>query len=335
MNLITKRILISGAAGSIGSALTQTFLRMGAQVCAFDNSENGLFSIGQIHSEHVKMNKLKLFFGDIRDYNRLNNACANVDIIIHTAALKHVELSEYNVFDCVETNINGVKNIVSAAISNNVSKVLFTSSDKAVNPTSTMGTTKLLGEKIITAANGIVGTREIKFSSVRFGNVINSSGSIFEIFQKCKNENKPFPITHEDMSRFFITLKEAVNLILFSLEHMTGGEIFVKSMGAASIKTVARAIAGKEDIIYDIIGLKIGEKLFEELITTTEAKRAFKCKGHFIICPDLLQNFEISKVKSIIDSEKPVDLALQSKTKELDWHELKTMIATGDNELFN
>lgn len=283
-----KRVVITGAAGSIGSAVATYLLENDATVCALDNSEDGLFQFGKKNQEYINANKLKLFLGDIRDKGRLELAFEDANVVIHAAALKHVEMSELNVFDCINTNVNGVDNVVKAALSNNVEYVVFTSSDKAVNPSSTMGTSKLLGEKIISAANNIKGSRKCKFSSVRFGNVIKSNGSVLTIFKNNIKNDEPLSITDENMTRFFLTIKNAIELIDYAIKNMVGGEVFVKNMGSASILKLAEAFIGRSDFEYQIIGTKPGEKLYEELITDVESKRTFLKDGFFYILPELL-----------------------------------------------
>ena len=257
-------------------------------VCAFDQNEDGLFKLDQRYREEYAEN-LKLFVGNVRDESRLSKAMENVDVVFHCAALKHVYLSEYNPFEAMQTNIIGTNNVINASIAANVRKVVFTSSDKAVNPSSTMGATKLLGERLITAANHYSGRHNTKFSSVRFGNVLNTNGSVLHIFRKQIDENLPLTITSEDMSRFFITMSQAVDLCLDAAKTMVGGEIFVTSMGCCNIMSLAKAICNNKKFEYKIIGHKSGEKAFEELVTESEAGRT-KHKGNlYIIVPDTLE----------------------------------------------
>lgn len=284
MKLNKKRFLITGAAGTVGFAITKRLLKLGATVCAFDNSENDLFNLNKSLS---KINKnLRIFLGDIRNLDRLNKASTGVDYTIHCAALKHVEISEYNSFETILTNIIGVQNIIESAITNNVKKVLFTSSDKSVNPSSFMGTTKLLGEKLITAANKHKGKKQTIFSSVRFGNVLNSNGSIFKIFKNQIDKNLPLNVTSEKMSRYFLSIEQAVELCFFSLKEMIGGEIFIPKMQSFDIVTLARVMGGKNYPI-NYIKPKIGEKFYEELITESEIDRTIILKSHFVIIPEL------------------------------------------------
>jgi len=283
-----SRILVTGACGSVGSAIVEKLLLDGHTVCAYDQNENGLFILDQKFKSKYKDN-LRLFVGDIRDSNRLLRAFEGVEIVFHCAALKHVYLSEYNPFETMQTNIIGTNNLIDSAIKAKVAKVIFTSSDKAVNPSSTMGATKLLGERLITAANHYSGDHKTKFSTVRFGNVLNTNGSVLHIFKKQIKNNLPLTITSIDMSRFFITMSQAIELCFHAENRMIGGEIFVMSMGCCNIMSIAKALYGSNPIDYEIIGLKSGEKLFEELVTETEATRTvYDGNNFYTIIPDTL-----------------------------------------------
>ena len=237
---IMKRILVTGACGSIGSALVKKLINEKHTVCAFDNSEDGLFHLKNEYKEKETSSKLKIFIGDIRDQERLVQAMDKVDMVFHCAALKHVELSEYNPFEALQTNVNGTNNVVNAAIKCGVEKVIVTSSDKAVNPSSMMGATKLLAEKLAISANNIAGKDDIKISCVRFGNVWNTSGSVGPIFKNQVTQSKNITLTSPDMTRFFISIEDAIELCIKASEEMIGGEIFISDMGAASIGDLAK-----------------------------------------------------------------------------------------------
>ena len=320
------RILITGAAGTIGKALTQHYLKKEHVVCAFDNNEDGLFRLGREFLPVVGHEKLKLFVGDIRDERRLRYAFDSVDVVIHAAALKHVELSEYNVMDCVDTNVNGTRNVVCAAIDAKVKKVIFTSSDKAVNPTSTMGVTKLLGEKIVGDGNYLVGGKGTIFASVRFGNVLDSNGSVLTIFREKMRAGESFPITDLGMTRFYLTISDAVNLVSDAIENIDGGEIFIKNMGAASIYTLAQAVAGKENIDYHLIGAKPGEKLYEELTTQQEAERTIEHNGILKVLPEYKYCDQATGVPSNLENTFTCGKALSSEEVNLDWKQLRKLL---------
>lgn len=283
--LAPSRILVTGACGSVGVTLVERLLNDGHTVCAFDHSEDGLFRLDQKHIH--RQSQLRLFVGDIRDLGRLKHAMEEVQYVFHCAALKHVYLSEYNPFETMQTNIIGTNNVIQAALNTHVSRVIFTSSDKAVNPSSTMGASKLLGERIITAANHHVGKHDTKFAVVRFGNVLNSNGSVLQIFRQQIKEGKPLTITSTDMTRFFLSMQQAVDLCIETASRMCGGEIFVKNMGSCNIVTLARVITGDQrPFKYVEIGLKPGEKLYEELVTGVEAPRTVINANTYIILPE-------------------------------------------------
>jgi FlaA1/EpsC-like NDP-sugar epimerase len=297
------RILITGGVGTIGSELVKQLIENGEIiVCVFDNNEDGLFKLDQQYAKHPNRENLRIFLGDIRDSERVHRALEGVDEIYHCAALKHVYLSEYNPFDVIKTNIDGVSNIIHGAINQGVQKVVFTSSDKAVNPTSAMGASKLLGERLVIAANGQVGSSGTRFSCVRFGNVLNSKGSVLKIFEKQFAQKIPLTITSLDMTRYFITMSEAVELCLFANLNMLGGEIFISNMGATDILSLAKAYSKSSSIDYKVIGEKVGEKLYEELITEVELKRAIKFEGKYVVLPDFTSP-SFAEKKSIFDSK--------------------------------
>jgi UDP-N-acetylglucosamine 4,6-dehydratase/5-epimerase len=283
-----SRVLITGACGSVGTALVSCLLKEGHTVCAFDQSEDGLFRLDQKFKKSFGSN-LRSFLGNVRDVSRLSTAFEGVRFVIHCAALKHVYISEYNPFEAMQTNIEGVQNVIRAAITNNVEKVLLTSSDKAVNPTSTMGATKLLGERLFVAANHYSGIHNTRFSCVRFGNVLNSNGSVVKIFKKQIENGQPLTITSPRMTRFFISMDQAVDLCTSSLNKMVGGEVFVLSMGSADIMTIAKAVTNGKPFQHIEIGLKPGEKLYEELVTESEAPRT-ACDGVLnVILPETIE----------------------------------------------
>lgn len=282
-----SRILVTGACGSIGSELVCRLLGNGHTVCAYDQSEDGLFKLDQ-ELKDVAKGRLRPFLGNIRDEARLRRAFEGVRTVFHCAALKHVDIVEYNPFEAMQTNIEGTHNVIQAAVATNVERVIFTSSDKAVNPSSTMGASKLLGERLIIAANHYAGRHKTRFSCVRFGNVLNSNGSVLQIFKRQIENNRPLTITSANMTRFFISMDEAVQLCLYASVEMVGGEIFVLSMGSSDIITLAKVVCGKRPFNYVEIGAKAGEKLYEELVTESEAPRTAKIGHLYVVLPDTL-----------------------------------------------
>ncbi|WP_180143503.1 SDR family NAD(P)-dependent oxidoreductase [Desulfoluna butyratoxydans] len=278
-----SRVLVTGACGSVGSALVRRLVEDGHTVCALDQSEDGLFKLDQELGEVG--GRLRLFMGNVRDEDRLRRAMDGVEVVFHCAAMKHVYLSEYNPFEAMQTNIRGTQNVIEAALSVGVERVVLTSSDKAVNPTSTMGATKLLGERLFIAANHFVGAHKTKFACVRFGNVLNSNGSVLQIFKRQLDRNIPLTITSKDMTRFFLTMTDAVDLCIDASESMAGGEIFVRSMGSCDIMSLAKAVNGDRPFKYSEIGIKPGEKLYEELVTEEEAPRTVLVGSTYVVLP--------------------------------------------------
>ena len=323
-----SRILVTGASGSIGSALVQKLLEGNHVVCAFDHSEDGLFRLDQKFRIKYGEN-LKLFIGTIRDEGRLDKALEGVDVVFHCAALKHVYLSEYNPFEAMQTNIIGTNNLINSAIKANVDRVIFTSSDKAVNPSSTMGITKLLGERLVTAANHHLGDHRTKFSSVRFGNVLNTNGSVLHIFKNQLADKVPLTITSENMTRFFITMPQAIDLCLHAVDQMIGGEVFVMSMGCCSIMSIAKAICGDHEFEYKVIGQKAGEKSYEELVTETEVKRTLYKESFYIIIPEslnLMNPMIVKKYKDAFDNIPRLTEPLRSDKNMLNDNEVMYML---------
>jgi UDP-N-acetylglucosamine 4,6-dehydratase/5-epimerase len=281
-----SRVLITGACGSVGSALVRRMLKAGHTVCAFDQNEDGLFHLQQELQDGG--GRLRMFLGNIRDEDRLRRAMDGVDIVFHCAALKHVYFSEYNPFEAMQTNVVGTNNVIRASIAADVSKVILTSSDKAVNPTSTMGATKLLGERLFVAANHHTGKHRTRFACVRFGNVLNSNGSVLQIFRRQLDNGNPLTITSSKMTRFFLSMSQAVDLTIDAARRMIGGEIFVLSMGSCDIVSLARVVNGSKPFRFSEIGLKPGEKLYEDLVTEDEAPRTVRVDNMYVVLPSTM-----------------------------------------------
>ena len=291
---VNKVVLITGAAGSVGQELVRQLLGLNpAEVRALDNNETELFFLGERYRD---THELSVYLGDVRDESKLEEVCTGADIILHTAAFKHVGLSEYNPFDAVQTNILGVKSVIRAARRQGVERVLFTSSDKAVHPTNVMGTTKLIGERLITAANLTALNTGQRFASVRFGNVIGSRGSVIPIFAGQIRRGGPVTVTDPNMTRFFMTNEEAVRLVLEACAMTCGGEVFVTKMPVMRIVDLARAMTAllapmygwePHDIPIQFVGVRSGEKLYEELLTVEETVRVLETERMFAILPSL------------------------------------------------
>lgn len=291
---VNKVVLVTGAAGSVGQELVRQLLHLNpAEVRALDNNETELFFLGECYRE---THNLSVHLGDIRDIRKLENVCAGVNIIFHAAAFKHVGLSEYNPFEAVQTNILGVKNVIQVAMRQGVEKVIFTSSDKAVNPSNVMGTTKLIGERLVTAANIATLRSNQRFSSVRFGNVMGSRGSVIPIFAEQIRQGGPVTVTDANMTRFFMTNEEAIKLVLEAGVMSCGGEVFVTKMPVMRIVDLAQAMIAllapafaidPQKIPIKFIGGRSGEKLYEELLTAEEMSRALETERLFLILPAL------------------------------------------------
>ena len=260
-----------------------------------DNNETALFDLEQ----DLKSSKIRTFVGDIRDLQRLKMAFKDIDIIFHAAAYKHVPLCEYNPMDAVKTNVMGTQNIIDAAIVCEVKKVILISTDKAVNPANVMGATKLLAERLMISSNAYSGRDGTQFSCVRFGNVLNSRGSVIPVFKKQIKEGGPLTITDEGMTRFIMHIHEAAKLILTAGSISEGGEIFILKMPSVKVTDLAEAMleyyAPKygydvEDINVEIIGKRVGEKLHEELMTPDEILYAEETDDLFIIRRSIVEN---------------------------------------------
>lgn len=295
-----KRILVTGACGSVGSAIVKRMLDSGHVVCCFDHDEDKIFRLQRAFEGSDRRERLRFFIGSVRDLERLTLAFDSVDVVYHCAALKHVHLSELNSFEAVETNIAGTHNVVKAATAAKVKTVVFTSSDKAVNPTSMMGATKLVAERLVTSANYTIGSGCTVFVTVRFGNVLNTNGSVVPIFRSQLASGKPLTLTSTDMTRFFITMNDAVDLCCYAADHAIGGEIYVQNMRAASLSQLARVLNNGVTPELDIIGPKPGEKLYEELITDVEASRTFREDGYIFIEPDEVRLLGDSKREAFV-----------------------------------
>jgi UDP-N-acetylglucosamine 4,6-dehydratase/5-epimerase len=309
VSLNNKNILITGGTGSFGSKFIELVLKKykPKKLVVFSRDEQKQYEMSQYLSEE-KYPNIRYFIGDVRDKSRLERACANIDFIIHAAAMKHVTAAEYNPTECIATNIYGAQNIIDAAISNNVKKVIALSTDKAASPINLYGATKLCSDKLFISANNLSGKHETRFSVVRYGNVINSRGSVIPHFKKLLKEGaKQLPITDTNMTRFVISLDQGITFVLNSLFNMSGGEIFVPKIPSINIIDLANCMAG--DGKYYEVGIRPGEKLHEVMIPKEESLNCIDMKEYYIIQPmfswwntENLQLFIGSKGKKVSKS---------------------------------
>lgn len=280
-----QTILVSGGCGSIGSVLVKKLLSdfNPKQVRILDNNEMGLFDSIRKYQGNKKV---RFLLGDVRDKDRVNWAMQNVDIVFHAAALKHVALNEYNPFESVKTNVLGTQNILEAALNHQVKILINVSTDKAANPTSTMGASKLLAERLTVGANYFKGNSPTIFTSVRFGNVLNSSGSVLPIFLDQIKKGEPLTITDKEMVRYFMTIEQAVELIFKAVMLTIGGEIFILKMPALKIVDLAECLLENFNLPetkIKFIGKRPGEKLYEKIVTRTEAGQALELKEMYVL----------------------------------------------------
>ena len=257
------------------------------KVILFSRDELKQSELKKIYPE-TKFPMLRFFIGDVRDKDRLVKACEGVDVIIHAAAIKQVDTAEYNPTECIKTNINGAENVIDAALTCGVKDVVALSTDKACAPINLYGATKLVSDKLFTAANNIKGSKEIKFSVVRYGNVMGSRGSVIPFFIEKRKEGV-LPITHAEMTRFNISLDDGVSLVLYALANHLGGEIFIPKIPSYNILDIAKAIDPK--CKTKIVGIRPGEKLHEEMITDTDSLNTIDLGKYYVILPSVSMNY--------------------------------------------
>ena len=293
-----KNILITGGTGSFGRQLVKEVSGLSPNsVVIYSRDEDKQYSMKQDLDDEKISKKISFVIGDIRDYERFYSASKNMDIIFHAAALKQVPTVELYPYEAVKTNILGTYNIVRAAVARKVKNVISISTDKAVKPVNAMGMTKALQEKIILSDD--LQKDSTKFSCVRYGNVLGSRGSVIPLWDSKIKKNKPLPVTHPDMTRFMLTLSEAIHLVFYALKNAKGGEIFVKKAPATKIvdlaKVYAENITGKKDYPIEYVGRRAGEKIHEVLVSEEEMRNVKEMKDHYIIHREL--DFDLASLK--------------------------------------
>ncbi len=281
-----KTILITGGTGSFGKQFIKTILDrypVVKKIIIFSRDELKQFELQQQYPRQ-DFPQLRFFIGDVRDQNRLIQACEGVDVIIHAAAMKQVDTAEYNPTECIRTNIDGAENIIHAALHCGVKDVVALSTDKACAPINLYGATKLASDKLFIAANNIKGSKDIRFSVVRYGNVMGSRGSVIPFFLSKRSEGV-LPITHPEMTRFNISLQDGVDMVMYAFQNHLGGEIFVPKIPSYKILDVAEAVA--PECVTQIVGVRPGEKLHEEMITDTDSLHTIDLGDYYAILPSV------------------------------------------------
>ena len=303
LNLNKKSILITGGTGSFGKEFVKTIFERYPDVkriVVYSRDEQKQFQMAQDYPE-TEYPAIRFFIGDVRDYERLKRAMRGIDYVIHTAAMKHVHIAEYNPDECVKTNIGGAENVIKAALETSVEKVVALSTDKACAPINLYGATKLASDKLFVAANNIKGDKKISFSVVRYGNVIGSNGSVIPFFLN-KRKTGVLPITDTKMTRFNISLEDGVQMVLDALETAWGGELFVPKIPSYRIMDVAMAIG--PNCSHKVVGIRPGEKIHEEMITFSDSFSTYDLNKYYVLLPqvpiwnlnDYLSHFKATKV---------------------------------------
>lgn len=308
LDLNGKSILITGGTGSLGKELTKVILQKWPDVkrlVIYSRDEQKQFQMAQDFPQ-FRYKAIRYFIGDVRDLDRLKRAFNNIDYVIHAAAMKHVHIAEYNPDECVKTNIGGAENVIKAALSSNVRKVVALSTDKACAPINLYGATKLTSDKLFIAANNLVGNKELKFSVVRYGNVMGSNGSVIPFFMS-KLKEGVLPITNPEMTRFNISLADGVKMVLHALDFAWGGELFIPKIPSYRIMDVAKAIG--PDAEHKVIGIRPGEKIHEEMITSSDSFTTYDLGKYYVILPQV-PNWDIDEYITYFNA-KPVPVGFK------------------------
>jgi UDP-N-acetylglucosamine 4,6-dehydratase (inverting) len=323
MPLNNKSILITGGTGSLGRALTQEILRKYPDVrrlVIYSRDEQKQFQMEQ-EFPASKFPAIRYFIGDVRDYDRLKRALHDVDYVIHAAAMKHVHIAEYNPDECVKTNVGGAENLIRASLETHVERVVALSTDKACAPINLYGATKLTSDKLFIAANNIRGRNPIRFSVVRYGNVMGSNGSVIPFFMK-KRSTGVIPITDPKMTRFNISLQEGVDMVLHALEHAWGGELFVPKIPSYKLIDVAQAVA--PECRQEIVGIRPGEKIHEEMITPSDSYSTYDLGKYYVILP-LKPNWNLEEFLHKHNAVKVPEGFHYNSNNNVDWETVESL----------
>jgi UDP-N-acetylglucosamine 4,6-dehydratase (inverting) len=319
-----KSILITGGTGSLGKALTKHILTNFPEIkrlVIFSRDEQKQFEMEQDFPNRIYP-QIRYFIGDVRDQERLERAFTDIDYVIHAAAMKHVHIAEYNPDECVKTNVGGAENVIKAALKSNVQNVVALSTDKACAPINLYGATKLTSDKLFVAANNIRGKKNIKFSVVRYGNVMGSNGSVIPFFLKRKRTDGILPITVESMTRFNISLQGGVDMVMHALETAWGGEIFVPKIPSYRILDVAQAIG--PDCEKPVIGIRPGEKIHEEMITSSDSFFTYDLGKYYAILPQTT-SWDINEFTEAFNAKKvPEGFSYNSNNNE-EWESIESL----------
>ncbi len=309
-----KNILITGGTGSFGKQFVRTILKKYKpnKIIIYSRDELKQFEMAQKFNASC----MRYFIGDVRDLPRLQKAMSGVDFVVHAAALKHVPIAEYNPMECIKTNVMGAQNIIDAVIDNKVPYTIALSTDKAASPANLYGASKLVSDKLFVAANNLRGNHDIKFSVVRYGNVLGSRGSVIPYFQKLIEEGATsLPITEPNMTRFWITLQEGVEFVLKNFQRMQGGEIFIPKIPSMKMTELAKAIA--PDLPQKVIGIRPGEKLHEVMCPKDDSHLTLEFDDHFVIKPSITFSTPVDYTKnSLGERGKPVAQGFEYNSKE-------------------
>ena len=307
-------ILITGGTGSFGKQYVRTILQRYKpnKIIIYSRDELKQFEMAQKYNDPC----MRYFIGDIRDLPRLQKAMNGVDVVVHAAALKHVPIAEYNPMECIKTNVMGAQNVIDSCIANKVPLTIALSTDKAASPANLYGASKLVSDKLFVAANNLTGGHKIKFSVVRYGNVLGSRGSVIPFFENLLAQGETeLPITEPNMTRFWITLQEGVNFVLKNFQRMQGGEIFVPKIASMKMTDLARAIAPHTK--QKVIGIRPGEKLHEVMCPTDDSHVTLEFNDHYVIKPSITFSEPIDFTKNLLgEVGKPVVQGFEYNSKD-------------------